>query len=114
MNKNHIQLTGLFLLITLLSISCAHVGYVGHSLEPTAEVDLYCSKEDIEKEYTVMGHAIGTGTSNNDAIQQALMKEAQNRGADAILITGIGFQRSIQDLDELPEGEVKALFLKYK
>ena len=54
-------------MITLLSIGCAHVGYVGHSLGPTAEVDLYCSKEDIEKEYTVMGHAIGTGTSNNDA-----------------------------------------------
>ena len=61
-----------------------------------------------------MGYAIGSRTSNNDAIQQALMKEAQNRGADAILITGIGFQRSILDLDELPEGEVKALFLKYK
>ena len=114
MNRNHLQLAGLFLLITLLSIGCAHVGYVGHSLGPTAEVDLYCSKEDIEKEYTVMGHAIGTGTSNNDAIQQALMKEGQKRGADAILITSIGFQRSILDLDELPEGEVKALFLKYK
>ena len=99
MTRNHLLLTGLFLLIVLLSIGCAHVGYVGHSLGPTAEVDLYCSKEDIEKEYTVMGHAIGTGTSDNDAIQQALMKEAKKRGADEILITGIGFQISILDFD---------------
>ena len=100
-------------LVTLLAIGCANVNYIGKSFEPTTNVDLYFSKEDIEKEYTVMGHAIGDGTSDSNEIQKALIEEAKEKGADAVLITGIDNQLLLTE-DGDPESEVKASFLKYK
>ena len=83
--------------------------YVGKSFEPTTNVDLYFSKEDIQKEYTVMGHAIGSGTSDSNDIQKALIEEAKEKGADAVLITEIGNPRlSSEDSD--PKSEVKLHF----
>ena len=108
MNINNLKFTGLPVLVALLAIGCASVNYVGKSFEPTTNVDLYFSKEDIEKEYTVMGHAIGSGTYDSNAIQKALIEEAKEKGADAVLITGIDNQ------DSGPENEVTASFLKYK
>ena len=99
--------------VTLFTIGCANVNYVGKSFEPTTNIDLYFSKEDIEKEYTVMGHAIGSGTSDSNEIQEALIEEAKEKGANAVLITGIDNQLlSTEDGD--PESEIKASFLKYK
>ena len=80
MNINSLKFTGLLGLVALLAIGCASVNYVGKSFEPTTNVDLYFSKEDIEKEYTVMGHAIGSGTSDSDDIQQALIDKAKEKG----------------------------------
>ena len=103
----------LVVLVGLLAIGCAEVDYVGESFKPTTNIDLYFSKEDIEKEYTVMGHAVGDGTSDSNEIQKALIEEAKEKGADAVLITGIDNQLlSTEDGD--PESEVKASFLKYK
>ena len=98
----------LVVLVGLLAIGCAEVDYVGESFKPTTNIDLYFSKEDIEKEYTVMGHAIGSGIYDSNAIQKALIEEAKEKGADAVLITGIDNQ------DSGPENEVTASFLKYK
>ena len=98
----------LVVLVGLLAIGCARVNYIGKSFEPTTDVDLYFSKEDIEKEYTVMGHAIGSGTYDSSSIQKALIEEAKEKGADAVLITGI------DDQDNGYESEITASFLKYK
>ena len=98
----------LILLVGLLAVGCAEVDYVGESFKPTTNIDLYFSKEDIEKEYTVMGHAIGSGTYDSSSIQKALIEEAKEKGADAVLITGI------DDQDNGYESEVTASFLKYK
>ena len=87
--------------------------YVGKSFEPTTNVDLYFSKEDIQKEYTVMGHAIGSGTSDSNDIQKALIEEAKEKGAGAVLITEIG-NPLLSSEDSDPKSEVKASFLKYK
>jgi len=54
------------------------------------------------------GHAIGSGTYDSNAIQKALIEEAKEKGADAVLITGIDNQ------DNGHESEVTASFLKYK
>jgi len=98
----------LVVLVGLLAIGCAEVDYVSESFKPTTNIDLYFSKEDIKKEYTVMGHAIGSGTYDSNAIQKALIEEAKEKGADAVLITGIDNQ------DNGHESEVTASFLKYK
>ena len=105
----------LVLLVELLAVGCAEVDYVGESFKPTTNIDLYFSKEDIEKEYTVMGHAIGSGTSDSDDIQQALIDKAKEKGADAVLITEVDNQNSLlAKADRDPDSEVKASFLKYK
>ena len=99
-------------LLTLLVIGCAGVNYLGKSFDPTTTVDVYFSKEEVEKEYTVMGHALGTGTwVSNSKIQERLVEEAKRKGADAILITGLG-----KDEDDLGivEDQINASFLKYK
>ena len=112
MNRN--KFISLPVLVTLLAIGCANVNYIGKSFEPTTNVDLYFSKEDIEKEYTVMGHAVGDGTSDNDEIQIALIEEGKAKGADAVLITGIDSDRLLSKENIGRESEVKASFLKYK
>ena len=114
MNINSLKFTGLPVLVALLAIGCANVNYVGKSFEPTTNVDLYFSKEDIEKEYTVMGHAIGSGTSDSNEIQTALIEEAKEKGADAVLITEISNPPLLSSEDSDPKSEVKASFLKYK
>ena len=113
MNINSLKFTGLPVLVALLAIGCANVNYVGKSFEPTTNVDLYFSKEDIEKEYTVMGHAIGSGTSDSNEIQTALIEEAKEKGADAVLITEISNPPLLSSEDSDPKSEVKASFLKY-
>ena len=115
MNINSLKFTGLLVSVALLTISCANVNYVGKSFEPTIKVDLYFSKEDIEKEYTVIGHAISSGTSDSNDIQRALIDKAKEKGADAVLITEIDNQNSLlAEADSDPDSEVKASFLKYK
>ena len=62
-----------------------------------------------------MGHAIGSGTSDSDDIQQALIDKAKEKGADAVLITEVDNQNSLlAKADRDPDSEVKASFLKYK
>ena len=114
MNMNMNKFISLPVLVPLLAIGCANVNYIGKSFEPTTNVDLYFSKEGIEKEYTVMGHAVGDGTSDNDEIQIALIEEGKAKEADAVLITEIDSDRLLSKENIGRESEVKASFLKYK
>jgi len=110
------KLSSAFILVTLLAIGCTSVNYVGESFDPTTDVDVYYSKEDIKKEYTVMGHATGLGTlASNDKIQKTLIEEARRKGADAVLITGLGktLSSAIDD-SGIDENHIYASFLKYK
>jgi hypothetical protein len=102
-------------LLTLLVIGCAGVNYIGKSFDPTTTVDVYFSKEEIEKEYTVMGHALGSSRwVSNDEIQEKLIEEAKRKGADAILVTGIGKSNvPLGDISDA-ENQINASFLKYK
>lgn len=80
-----------FLVVLVLFISaCARVEYVGRSYNPTFQVDLYFSKDDIKKDYEVMGRAISHGPDlDMEELQEALIKEARERGADGIIISDI-------------------------
>lgn len=80
-----------FLVVLVLFISaCARVEYVGRSYNPTFQVDLYFSKDDIKKDYEVMGRAISHGTDlDMEKLQEALIKEARQRGADGIIISDV-------------------------
>lgn len=115
MCRSSFRLSTAFILVTLLAIGCASVNYVGKSFDPTTNVDVYFSKEEIEKDYTVLGHAIGSGRLvSNDKIQEKLIEEAKRKGADAVLITGIGRSNVPVGDSSIEENQIDASFLKYK
>ena len=112
-----LKLSSAFILLgTLLTIGCASVNYVGKSFDPTTNVDLYFSKEEIKNEYTIIGHAIGSGKSfvSNDKILKKLIEEARSKGADAVLITGVGKSNVPTGDGSVDEKQINASFLKYK
>ncbi len=116
MSKRKFALSSVFALITILALGCATVNYVGNSFDPTTSVDTYFSEDDIGREYTIIGHAIGSGVmADNDVIQAKLIEEAKLKGADAILITGVGRSNvTTGPNSSAPENQISASFLKYK
>ena len=117
MLKCYFKLSSIFIFVALLAVGCASVNYVGKSFDSTTKVDMYFAKEEIKKEYTVIGHALGSGTwVSNDKIQRKLIEEAKFRGANAILITGLGKLHIPigDDGGSVDEKQIKASFIKYK
>ena len=119
MKTHNFRLSAVVVLVVLLAIGCAPVSYIGNSYEPTDNVDLYFSVDDIKMEYTVIGHALGADgwQKNHKRIKEALIKDAKENGADAVLITGM--EREViwqpwRPWDWHVDNEVTALFLKYK
>ena len=97
-------------------MGCAHINYVGQLYDRTEHIDIYYSENDITREYTVMGHAVGGGQLlvSTSKIQNKLIEKARSKGADAVLITGIGRQITEDNEGLDAEKQVKAAFLKYK
>lgn len=65
------------------------VQYIGKSYSPTNNVDIFFDTHDIKKDYTVMGKIDGVAGILNDSfqdIQNRILKEAQTKGADAVII----------------------------
>ena len=105
------------ILIFIFIIACtANVNYVGKEFEPTTSVDIYFSADEIEKEYTIMGHALGSGGDfiSNDEIQDKLIEVGKKKGADAILITGVEKSNIPAGGVSSDEKQIKASFIKYK
>ena len=118
MKIHNFRLSAVVVLVLLLAIGCAPVSYIGNSYEPTNNVDIYFSADDIKMEYTVIGHALGADgwQKNQKRIKEALIKDAKENGADAVLITGM--EREVRSPWRIwnwhVDNEVTALFLKYK
>ena len=95
---------------------CASVEYVGDTYAPTEYVDLYYSETEIEQDYITMGHGLGTGVwTRNSKIQRKIVEEARDRGADAILITGLGKSHiPLGDDGSAEEKQINVTFLKYR
>ena len=82
MLKNKIAVTGLIGLKILLVCSCATVSYVGDSFDNSTSIETYYSEDDIKKEYSVIGRAVGYGIlANAEMIYEKMIKTAKSRGA---------------------------------
>jgi len=91
MSRNKFKLGAVLILLIFFVFGCATVNYVGKSFDPTTNIDTYFSEDEIEKEYTIIGHAIGSAVlGTSEKIQEKLIETARLKGADAVLITGIG------------------------
>ena len=115
MFKNKFELSSLLILIAIIGCT-ADVNYVGKEFEPTTSVDVYFSADEIEKEYTIIGHAVGSGGDliSNEDIQNKLIEVAKSKGADAILITGLGKSNISSGEWSESEKQINTSFLKYK
>ena len=102
--------------ILLFSANCAEVNYIGQTYEPTDEVQIFFDEKLIEYEYTIIGQAIGTGSwfVSNGKIQDKLVQTARRKGADAIIITGLGKDNiSTGDGSSIEERQINATFIRY-
>ena len=92
------------------------MNYVGDKYEPTNSVDLYYSESDIDIEYDLIGHGLGTGFwVRNRKIQKKLIEEAKRKGADAILVTGLGKSNVlIGNGVSADEKQINVTFLRYR
>jgi hypothetical protein len=121
----------------LLCAACAHVDYVGESYPPTSRVDLFFAESDVHHEYRVMGKVVATANDlvSAEKLQAKIMQKAQDKGADAVVLTGLDRYKSGESTDyhETTESkgrktrtsghsststeekkEIQALFIKYR
>jgi hypothetical protein len=125
------------LLAALLLSACAHVDYVGRTYTPTSKVDLYFDEHEVEAPYDVMGQVIARANDlvSAEKLQAKIMKKAAEKGADAVVITGMDRYRTGESTTynestkerrrrtetsgsstttETNEKEIRAIFLKYR
>jgi hypothetical protein len=71
-----------------LVVGCTTTDYLGKTYPPTQHVDVFFSLQDVQRPYEVMGEirAEADDIVSYDTMQQKLMQEAMQKGADAILI----------------------------
>ena len=76
----------------LVATGCTKIDYVGKSFAPTADVAVFFSMDDVDREHEVMGHL--TATANDmvsaEKMQEEILKKAREKGADAVVILGLG------------------------
>jgi hypothetical protein len=77
----------LFAFFALLA-GCTTTDYLGKTYPPTQHVDVFYSPHDVTRAYEVMGEirAEGDDIVSYASMQQKLVQEAMQKGADAILI----------------------------
>ncbi len=106
----------IILSLSIFIIQCAQVNYVGKTYTPTTNIDVYYSDKEIEKEYTSIGHAMGSGgiLVSNEKIQEKLIEKARAVGADGVIIKEVEKTKVVVDDSTEEERHIKATFIKYK
>ena len=104
------------LLALFLFNGCASVNYVGDEFTPTETVEIFYSEEAIENPYELIGHGLGSGFwVKNRKITNKLINEAKEKGADAILVTGLGKSNVlIGNGISTDEKHIEVAFLRYR
>ena len=105
----------IFVVVSFCIVTCTHFNYVGKSYEPTKDVTIYYSEKKIQKEFTIIGHAISAGQIfvSVDDLKEKLISEAKAKGADAILIKDIDRDAEYDGNGFDAEKQIKASFLKF-
>jgi len=81
-----------FLGLALIISACSdNIIYYGRSYSTTEKVDIYFREGDVTEPYEVMGKATFevSAKKSSDKVQSKLMKQAQAKGADALVFDDI-------------------------
>ena len=121
----------------LILSACAHVDYVGQAYAPTNHVDLFFAEGDVTHQYQVMGKVVATANDlvSAEKLQAKIVQKAQDKGADAVILTGLDRYKSGTSTDyhettedrgrrtrthghsstsDQEKKEITALFIKYR
>jgi hypothetical protein len=76
------------LIAGVIVISCTTTDYVGKKYSKTDRVEIFFNTDEIKREYEVMGQikAEAPGVVKFEVMEQQLVKDVMEKGADAILI----------------------------
>ncbi len=83
----------IFLFTVLLFSSCSsYISYIGDSLSPTDNVDIFYDAKDVKQAYKVIGH-ISAPSSNYDEKEAKfeIIQKAKKVGSDGVIITGMDY-----------------------
>ena len=91
--ESEVTMKQVILLIAVLvfMFSCTKIDYVGREYPPTEHVDIFFSLDDVELEYTIMGHITATADDfvSAEKMQKEMLQKAREKGADALVILGL-------------------------
>ena len=78
----------IFLMALSIAVGCTTTDYVGKTYSKTDSVEIYFNKDEIKRPYEVMGQikAEAPEALKFEDMEQQLVKDAMEKGADAILI----------------------------
>ena len=96
------------ILILFVLISCIPIRYIGDEFPPTQKIQVFYSAKEIQLKHIIFGHILGSG-GNVSKIKEKLKKEAMDRGANAILFTGVDFE----DSEVSRTNKISASLIKY-
>lgn len=97
-----------FAVVVPLATSCATIDYVGETYQPTTQVDLFFSEDEVGRDYKVIGQVNATGDQFVTAagLHQKMMARAREIGADAVIVLEIG-KRKLLDQKDVVETTTK-------
>ena len=78
----------IFLIAISIAVGCTTTDYVGKTYSKTDSVEIYFNKDEIKRPYEVMGQikAEAPEALKFEDMEQKLVEDAMEKGADAILI----------------------------
>jgi len=90
------------LAVIFITACSPRMKYLGDTYSPNySELEVYYDNFDIKKQYKTMGiltaDSSDTFEKSLDKIRQSMIKEAREKGADAILFTGLYNGREVND-----------------
>ncbi|SRR4030042_6333448 len=110
------KLMSVFVMVMFIVMGCSGSRTVS-KMNSKNEVDVFFSKSDIQKEYTVVSQVTGHSSSDfgRHQMEKALIDKAREKGADAVLITvsdlsGMSDQDAFNGISKM----LKATYLKYE
>ncbi|MHA6248834.1 hypothetical protein ACXYMU_12905 [Pontibacter sp. CAU 1760] len=102
------------MLIGVALHACApSIHYLGDTYAPSQEVEVYYDQGDVRREYKVMGKMTNDQILDYDveAVKAKMIEKAKQSGADGIVFTDLGVQKS--ELDGSDRLSVKAMLIKF-
>ncbi len=121
----------------IFAMACTNIKYIGESYPPTANLDVYFSEADVERDYKVMGHVNASAGEfvSVEKMVDDIKKKAMEKGADGVIFLGLEEEvvgESVNDTSTTEtkgnktteaaqtttstskENKIKAIFIKYK